>query len=59
VPVAERVPASTSRDSRLVLATVQARDEETRAVYALHYRVRLVRQERWYVAGVNGSEGER
>jgi hypothetical protein len=59
VSVAEPVPASASGDERLVLAAVRARDEETRAVYALRYRVRLVRQDRWYVAQVNASEGER
>jgi hypothetical protein len=54
VAVAEPVPAARSRDGRLVLATVQARDVETRAVYALRYRVRLVRRDRWYVADING-----
>jgi hypothetical protein len=37
----------------------QARDEETRAVYALRYQVRLAHRDRWYVAEVNASEGER
>jgi Conjugative transposon protein TcpC len=59
VSVAEPVPASVSRGERLVLVTVQARDVESRAVYALRYRVRLVRQDRWYVAAVNASGGER
>jgi Conjugative transposon protein TcpC len=43
------------RDGRDVLATVQARDEATRAVYSLRYRVRLVRRDRWYVAAVNNA----
>jgi hypothetical protein len=43
---------------RLVLATVRARDPQTRAVYALRYRVRLVRADRWYVAGVNTTQKE-
>jgi hypothetical protein len=38
----------------VVLATVQARDERARGTYALRYRVRLVRRDRWYVVGVNG-----
>jgi hypothetical protein len=54
VAVAEPVAAAQSRDGRLVLATVEARDVETRAVYALRYRLRLVRRDRWYVADING-----
>jgi hypothetical protein len=42
----------------LVLATVQARDVESRAVYALRFRVRLLRRDRWYVAGLDGSAAE-
>jgi hypothetical protein len=38
---------------RRVLATVRVRDRVSRAVYALRYRVRLVRRERWYVAELN------
>ena len=44
---------------RSVLATVRARDPQTRAVYALRYRVRLVRRDRWYVAAVNATQKER
>jgi hypothetical protein len=44
-----------ARDGRDVLATVRARDEATRAVYPLRYRVRLVRRDRWYVAAVNNA----
>jgi hypothetical protein len=43
---------------RLVLAAVRARDPRTRAVYALRYRVRLVRADRWYVAAVNPTQKE-
>ena len=39
--------------SRLVVATVRARDVGSRAVYSLRYRVRLVRRDRWFVAAVN------
>jgi hypothetical protein len=45
--------------TRSVLATVRARDPESRAVYALRYRVRLVRRDRWYVAAVNTTQKER
>jgi hypothetical protein len=38
---------------RLVLATVHVRDRVSRASYALRYRVRLVRRDRWYVAAIN------
>lgn len=38
---------------RTVLASVRARDRRTRAVYALRYRVELLRRDRWYVAAVN------
>jgi Conjugative transposon protein TcpC len=51
--VAELGPAG-GRE-RLVLATVRARDPQTRAVYALRYRVRLVRADRWYVVAVNSA----
>ena len=45
--------------TRSVLATVRARDVESRAVYALRYQVRLVRRDRWYVAAVNTTQKER
>jgi hypothetical protein len=45
--------------TRWVLATVRARDVETRAVYAMRYRVALVRRDRWYVAAVNATQKER
>jgi hypothetical protein len=57
VSVAEPVPASQSRAGRLVLATVEARDVETRTVYALRFSVRVVRRDRWYVADINGPGG--
>jgi hypothetical protein len=42
-----------------VLVTVRARDVQTRAVYGLRYRVRLVRGDRWYVQSVNTTrQGE-
>jgi len=44
--------ATTGRE-RLVLATVHVRDRVSRASYALRYRVRLVRRDRWYVAAIN------
>jgi Conjugative transposon protein TcpC len=43
-------------DEKDVLATVRARDVETRAVYALRYRLRLVRADRWYVAAINKED---
>jgi hypothetical protein len=43
-----------TRAGRVVLATVEARDSASRATYALRYRVRLVRRDRWYVADLNG-----
>jgi hypothetical protein len=46
------IGASMGRD-RLVLATVHVRDRVSRATYALRYRVRLVRRDRWYVAAIN------
>jgi hypothetical protein len=39
-----------------VLATVRAGDVETKAVYALRYRLRLVRADRWYVAAINKED---
>jgi hypothetical protein len=44
-------PAAGAR--RGVLATVLARDPQTRALYVLRYRVELVRRDRWYVAAIN------
>jgi hypothetical protein len=44
-----------TREGRVVLATVQARDVRSRASYALRYRVRLVRRDRWYVADINDT----
>jgi hypothetical protein len=49
--IAELEPAR--ERGRLVLVTVRARDLQTRAVYPLRYRVRLVRGDRWYVAAIN------
>jgi Conjugative transposon protein TcpC len=43
-------------DAKDVLATVRARDVETKAVYALRYRLRLVRADRWYVAAINKED---
>jgi hypothetical protein len=45
-----------TRAGRVVLATVEARDSVSRATYALRYRVRLVRRDRWYVADLNDSQ---
>ena len=44
-------------DVREVWATVRARDAVTRAVFGFRYRLRLVHQDRWYVAAVNSSIG--
>ena len=44
---------SATREGRIVLVAVQARDVRSRATYALRYRVRLVRRDRWYVAALN------
>jgi Conjugative transposon protein TcpC len=46
--------AAPAGDERVVLVRVQARDALSRAVYALRYRVALVRRDRWYVAKING-----
>jgi hypothetical protein len=43
--------------TREVWASVRARDAGTRAIYGLRYRLRLVREDRWYVAAVNSSGG--
>ena len=48
--------APARREGRLVLATVRARDPQSKAVYALRYRVQLVRGDRWYVAAVNTTQ---
>jgi hypothetical protein len=45
--------------ARTVLIAVRARDATTGAVYALRYRVRMVRRDRWYVAAVNSPTRER
>jgi hypothetical protein len=45
----------TARGERVVLANLVARDPKSRVTYALRYRVRLVRRDRWYVADVNGA----
>ena len=45
-------PAAARASGRCV-ATVRARDVATGAVYGLRYRLRLVREDRWYVAAVN------
>ena len=50
--------APASRGTRLVLATVHARDRVSRARLALRYRVRLVRRDRWYVAAIDGTVPE-
>ena len=47
--------SSPAGDERVVLVRVQARDALSRAVYALRYRVALVRRDRWYVAEINGT----
>jgi hypothetical protein len=45
------VPASGR--TRVVLATVRARDKEGGRSFSLLYRLRLVERDRWYVAAVN------
>jgi hypothetical protein len=51
--------AGGSGRTRVVVATVRARDVQTRAVFTLRYRLRLVRGDRWYVQAVNTSrQGE-
>ena len=45
-------------DRRLVSVELRARDARSRVVYALRYRVALVRVDRWYVASVNESPKE-
>jgi hypothetical protein len=54
-----QVGTATGRE-REVLASVRARDAQSRAVYALRYRLRLVRNDdgRWYVAAVNATPKE-
>lgn len=44
----------TAGGERVVLANLVARDLTSRVTYALRYRVRLVRRDRWYVADING-----
>ena len=41
---------------RVVLVGVQARDVQSRLTYALRYRVRLIRRDRWYVAQLSGAD---
>jgi hypothetical protein len=54
VDVVSLAPSRPERGpARDVLATVRARDGASRAVYALRYRLRLVRGDRWLVADVN------
>jgi hypothetical protein len=48
---------NTTGPDRLVLAAVNVRDRVSRASYALRLRVRLVRRDRWYVAGLNDGRG--
>ena len=45
-----------SPHARTVLIAVRARDAGTGAVYALRYRVRMVRRDRWYVAAINSPK---
>ena len=45
--------APASGRERVVLATVRARDAASGGVFSLRYRLRLVREDRWYVAAVN------
>jgi Conjugative transposon protein TcpC len=54
----EKVGGSSVGRTLSVLATVSARDAQSRAVYPLRYRVRLVRRDRWYVAAVNTTQKE-
>jgi hypothetical protein len=42
--------------ARQLVVTLRARDEQTKAVFPLAYRVRLVRGDRWYVAAVNTTQ---
>src|SRR4051794_6097382 len=44
---------ATDGPNRVVLVTAHVRDRASRATYALRYRVRLVRRDRWYVAAIN------
>jgi hypothetical protein len=44
---------------RSVLVMVHARDQMSRALYMLRYRVGLVRRDRWYVAELNEEGGAR
>jgi Conjugative transposon protein TcpC len=59
VSVAAAGPTSPGR--RVVVATARVRDVESRAVYAVRYRVGVVRRDRWYVAAINppGARSER
>lgn len=55
VSVARLSPASGR--SREVLATARARDAAGGATYTQRFRLRLVRRDRWLVAGLNDSRG--
>lgn len=41
--------------TRAVWVSVRARDDQSRAIYGLRYRLQLVRDDRWYVAAVIGG----
>ena len=55
----EQIGSGAGRDAVGPGDLVRARDVRSRAVYALRYRVRLVRRDRWYVAAVNTTQKER
>jgi len=42
---------------RTVMATVRARDQQGGGAFSLRYRLRLVREDRWYVAAINEKGG--
>ena len=42
---------------RVVLVSVRARDRVSGGVFSLRYRLRLVREDRWYVAAINPTGG--
>jgi conjugative transposon protein TcpC len=48
-------PPGSDGPRRMVLASVRVRDQATRVVYGLAYRVEVVRRGRWYVAAVAGA----
>lgn len=43
-----------TRDGRVVLVTVHARDARSHVAYWLGYRARMVKRDRWYVGDLNG-----